>query len=139
MGNMIIDPDYPFIAYAWAGPPPPCVYHRRPECRQRVAEKLNVNGLLDYNVSYQDGTLTIVPASVGVVVDNQAITYGTPTASLPQLTWHAYGMVGNESITSIISSWSPVVQGATVPVVNGTQVLGMPTRGSIPSARRYGE
>ena len=25
MGNMIIDPDYPFIAYAWAGPTPPCI------------------------------------------------------------------------------------------------------------------
>jgi hypothetical protein len=53
---------------------------------------------LGYGLTYQTGTLTVVPAALTVVADNQSKVYG---AALPGLTAHATGLVNGDTASLI--------------------------------------
>ena len=65
---------------------------------QGLLEQPNANGYLDYNITYQSGTLTIQKYTFNVVVNSQEMTYGD---LLPTLTYSYSGLMPGDTITSI--------------------------------------
>lgn len=76
-------------------------------------------GGTNYVVTFVPGTLTIVPAPLIVMVDNQTIVAGTP---LPSLTVHFTGFVNGDTAASLLSA-PTVVARATAASGAGTYAL----------------
>ncbi len=108
VGDIIYNPDewyrsYNYWAASGSGSPQwtvvnPATGLPDPHAGGMLREAKNVNGLLDYNITYQPGTLTIVPATLNVVVDSQDMTYGGP---LPYFSYSYSGLVNSDTLTSI--------------------------------------
>jgi hypothetical protein len=94
---MVIAPRDPCAAYGWN-------FNGNGYTRagilagQHLYQKVNGNGLMDYNITYQTGTVTIIPAVVTITVDSKTMTYGD---SLPNFTARYSGLVGNDLITVV--------------------------------------
>ena len=71
---------------------------------------------LNYTIDYVPGTLTITPAPLDVIADDQTSVYGS---ALPQLTYHVSGLLGDDT-ESVFDSPVTVSTEATAASDTGT-------------------
>jgi filamentous hemagglutinin family protein len=67
----------------------------------------------NYNITYVNGTLTVLPVPLSISANNSSKTYGQ-TASLPSSGFASSGLVNGDAITSVVKTSTGAV--ATAPV-----------------------
>jgi hypothetical protein len=93
-----------------------------------VASSAVGSGLVNYTISYINGSLTVSPAALTVTADNQSMTYG---GSVPTLTYHYTGLVNGDTSASFTGGLTTTATGSSV--VGGYPI----TQGSLAATGNY--